>query len=428
MSNPIVEKIEEIGSTVVEYQKTNDERIEALKKNQDGRVRELEHKLDKMDEGLNEAIAAKKAAEREIEEQKHRIELLEAVYSQPRGTPQEQFEKQYCDLFLKSLRSRFEDADAINQMRECVKQAQNRKDIVLGTNASGGFALPKVIGAAIEELVLRQSEIVANVKNVSVGTSDYQELVSIFGGTSGWVAETGSRAATGTPNLRSQKPTWGELYAYPQISEWALQDIQFDAQSWLVNDVAEGMAKELSTVIYSGNGSNKPTGMTNTTPVTTADTASPMRAAAAYQYVGLQSPASPVVLNTDSIINLVYTLNPRYRSNAKFAMNTVTQGTVRRLADSNGQYLWQPSLQLGQPERLLGYEIFTWEDMASPAADAFCVAFGDFRRGYLLVNRMELAITPDQVTNPGYVRFYVRRRYGGIPLNNDAIKFLRQSD
>ena len=426
--NPIIEKIEEIGTTVNEYQKTNDERIDALKKNNDGRVRELEHKLDKMDESLNEAIKAKKAAELEIEQHKNRLELLEALSSQPRGTPQEQFEKNYTDLFLKGLRTRFQDDDVNFQMRDCLKKASERKDIVLGTNISGGFGLPKVIGMAIDELVLRQSEVAANVKQVQVGTSDYQELVSIFGGTSGWVSETGTRSATGTPNLRSQKPTWGELYAYPQISEWALQDIQFDAQAWLVNDVAEGMAKELSAVIWNGNGSNKPTGMTNTTPVSTADYASPMRAAAAYQFVGLTNPASPIVLNANSIINLVYTLAPRYRGGAKFAMNTVTQGTIRRLADSNGQYLWQPSLQQGQPERLLGYEIFTWEDMSSPADNAFCVAFGDFSRAYLLVNRAELAITSDQVTNPGYNRFYVRRRYGGIPLNNDAVKFLRLTD
>src|SRR5690606_15182217 len=98
-------------------------------------------------------------------------------------------------------------------------------------------------------------------------TSDYQELVSIHGGTSGWVAETGSRTATGTPNLRSQKPTWGELYAYPQVSEWSIQDIQFNVAEWLTNDIAEGMSNALSTAIFNGNGSAKPTGMTNTAPV-----------------------------------------------------------------------------------------------------------------------------------------------------------------
>jgi HK97 family phage major capsid protein len=428
MANPIIEKIEEIGTVVHEYQKTNDERIDQLAKGNEGRVRELEHKLDKMDSALDEAIKAKKDAERAIEEQKHRIEMLEALTDQPRGTPQEQFDAKYFDLFMKGLRSRFEDDDVKNELRDCVKKASGQKDIILGVNASGGFGLPKVIAQEIESLVLAQSEIVANVKNVQVGTSDYQELVSIFGGTSGWVSETGSRSATGTPNLRSQKPTWGELYAYPQISEWALQDLQFDAQGWLVGDIAEGMAKELSGVIWNGNGSNKPTGMTNTTPVTTADYASPMRAATAYQYVGLVGPSSPTRLNSDSIIDLVYTLNPRYRSNAKFGMNTVTQGTVRRLKDTTGQYLWQPSMQQGQPERLLGFEIFTWEEMNNPVNDGFCMGFGDFRRGYLLVSRTELAITPDQVTNPGYIRFYVRRRYGGIPLNNDAVKFLRVSD
>ena len=131
----------------------------------------------------------------------------------------------------------------------------------------------------------------------------------------------------------------------------------------------------------------------------------------------------------DDIIDLVYKLNPRYRAGSMFAMNTTTQGAVRKFKDSNGQYLWQPSLQLDQPDRLLGYQIMTWEDMADPTtADGFPVGFGNWARAYLLTSRTELMIQQEGVTNPGYIRFYVRRRYGGFPLNNDAVKLIKLAD
>lgn len=422
MANPIIEEMQKLGETVTEFQKTNDERLQAVEKGNTGLAAELNAKLDKMNTALDASQAKLKALEAEEDKKQARIEMLEALADRPKGTPEEQARKQYADLFFKGLREGFQNTEVNTQLREISK-----KDVTLGSNAGGGFALPKEIGMSVDALLLKLSDVVQNVKNIRVGTSDYQELVSIHGGTSGWVAETDSRSATGTPNLRSRKPTWGELYAYPQVSEWSIQDIQFNVADWLTNDVAEGMSNALATAIWNGNGTARPTGMTNGAPVATDDHASPLRSAAVYEYIPLTN--SPQTLTADGIIDLVYSLNPRYRGGAKFAMNTVTQGFVRKMKDSDGQYLWQPSLQVGQPDRLLGYEVFTWENMGNPTTgDALPIAFGDFARGYLLTSRTELMIQQESITNPGYVRFYVRRRYGGCPLNNDAIKFLKVSD
>jgi HK97 family phage major capsid protein len=316
------------------------------------------------------------------------------------------------------------------RMLEGKQREMQSKDVTIASNIGGGYGVPKEIAADIEKLVLKMSDIVANVKNVTVGTSDYQELVSIFGGTCGWIAETSSRTATATPNLRNVKPTWGELYSYPKVSEWSLQDIFFDVQAWLTNDIADGMAVALSTSIWNGNGTAQCTGLTNTAPVVTADYASPMRAAAAIQYIAVNaaglSNTSPTKVTMDSIINLVYNLRPVYRSGAKFAMNSTVQGFVRLLKSTQGVYYWEPSVQVGQPDRLLGYPVFTWEDMGAAATlNALPIAFGNFARGYVLVTRRELNITTDNVTAPGFVNFFVRRRYGGMVLNNDAIKILK---
>lgn len=425
MGNPILEQIDKIGSTVDEYQKTNDERIAAVEKGLDGRAKELEQKLEKMDGVIDAAQAKIKAMEAEKAKDIARIEMLEALAERPTKSPEEKAREDYKSTFFTALRNQFGNPDLNTKLKHLEEKVQ--KDVTIGTTSAGGYALPKEIGDQVDALLLKLSPIAEFVRNIQVGTSDYQELVSIHGGTSAWVSETGSRSATGTPTLRNRKPTWGELYAYPQISEWALQDMQFNAEAWLVNDVAEGMANNVSAAIWNGNGTNKPTGFTNTAPASSDDYSSPLRTESAFQYIPVTS--SPQAIGTDNIIDLVYKLNPRYRANARFAMNTVTQGFVRKLKDSNGQYLWQPSLQAGQPDRLLGYELFTWEDMANPTtADGFSVAFGDFRKAYLLVRRMELRTNQDNISTPGYVKFYVRRRWGGTVLNNDAVKLLKLAD
>jgi HK97 family phage major capsid protein len=137
------------------------------------------------------------------------------------------------------------------------------------------------------------------------------------------------------------------------------------------------------------------------------------------------SAASPDAILPDSLISLVYTLNTAYRAASTFVMNSLTTGLVRRLKDTTNQYLWAPGLAGGQPDRLLGYPVQTWEDMQDVGANLHPVAFGDFRQGYVLAERVGMRITRDNVTNIGFVKLYVRRREGGIVLNNDAIKFLK---
>ncbi len=424
MTNPIVEEMQKLQETLRTEREQNEVLIKAAQEVADTTKAEAEKKLAELDTVIQQSQQTIKTLQLEDEKKTSRIEILEALSERPKGTPEEVAREKYQEKFFDALRGGFKNPHTAQELKDLMVES---KDVTIGTNAAGGFALPKQIGSDVDALLLKLSDIVSNVKNIRVGTSDYQELVAIHGGTSGWVAETGTRSATGTPNLRSQKPTWGELYAYPQISEWSAQDLFFNVAEWLVNDVAEGMANTLATAIWSGDGSDKPTGMTNGAPVTTDDHASPLRSAVVYEYIPITS-VSPVLSGPggDDIIDLVYQLNRRYRNGASFAMNTVTQGHVRKLKNSNGDYLWESSLQVGQPDRLLGYPIFTWEDMGNPTvADAHCIGFGDFRRAYLLTSRTELMMDSEGITNPGYIRFYVRRRYGGYPLNNDAVKFLK---
>jgi HK97 family phage major capsid protein len=407
------------------FKKVNDQQIQAVKSGNDSLAAELGEKLKKIETDVTTFGELKKSIEIEMDLQRDRIEELESRSKTPGRTATQKRHDEYKGTFNEWVRNKGNSPLHEQKLQDQMRKMVEAKDITIGSSAGGGFALPEEIAREIERLELKFSPVRRLVKVVQAGTFDYKEIVNLRGATSGWVGETGSRPATNTPQLREVVPTNGELYAYPQVSEWSLDDIFFNVEAWLSEEIAQEFALQEGTAVITGNGSSKPTGMLNTTPVTTADFASPLRAAAAYQYIANTSSPTGTVLLPDSLITLIYTLNSAYRSGAMWTMNSVTLGAVRRLKDNNGQYLWQPSLQAGQPDSLLGYAVETWEQMQDIANNNFPIAFGNFRRGYVLADRVGLRVTRDNVTNIGFVRFYVRRREGGIVLNNDAIKFLR---
>jgi len=404
------------------FKETNDERIEAIAKGNESKAGELAEKLGKIDKEVSRFSELKTSIETEMQLNRERLEELESRASKPGATAQEKAANEYKSTFLDWIRHK-----GNSPLDEQKLQDMARKDVTIGSGAGGGFAVPEEISREIERLELKFSPVRRLVKVVRAGTSDYKEIVNLRGATSGWVGESGSRTATNTPSLREVTPTHGELYAYPQVSEWSLDDIFFNVESWLAEEVAQEFAQQEGTAVITGNGTSKPTGMLNTTPTTADDFASPLRAAAAYQFTASLTATSPAVAEVlpDAMIDLIYKLNSAYRSGATWVMNSNTTGAVRKLKDTTGQYLWQPSLQAGQPNQLLGYPVETWEQMADIATNAFPIGFGNFRRGYVIADRVGLRVTRDDVTNVGFVRFYVRRREGGIVLNNDAIKFLR---
>lgn len=424
----IKDMIEKAGNAWAEYRKTNDARMKAIEEGNQSRATELGVKLGKIETDLSTFVNAKNDLQKELDFQRERIEELEVRAKNPGKTPQEKRSAEYKDAFVSWIREKGENVSLTQKLNELSREMLERKDVTIASAAGGGHAVPEEISRMVNEFARKYSPVRDLVKVVQSGSSDYKELLDIGGISSGWVGESGTRSATTTPQLRQIAPTHGELYAYPTASEWALDDMFFNVEEWLASRIGRDFAIQEATAVISGNGTNKPTGMLNTTPVLTADEASPLRAAAAYQYIASPSGASPTtgdVVAPDKLIDLVYTLNSSYRAGAVWLMNSATTGAVRKLKDTTNQYLWQPGLSMGQPDRLLGYPVSVWEQMPDIATNNFPIAFGNWKEAYVLVDRVGMRITRDNVTAIGFVKFYVRRREGGIVLNNDAAKFLR---
>jgi HK97 family phage major capsid protein len=416
-----------IGEAFEEYKKANDEALAEIAK-KGVAAPETEAKLKKINDELNE-----------LGDLKRRLELMETRASRPGqagdyaiGVKLKE-ESEYRSAFERWLRNPRE-ADREQRLYSATKELQTKYrsmgleqravQVATLTGAAGGFALPEQIEQVIARLAVDISPIRSIATVRTVGTPDYKELFDVNGAAFEWVGETGTRAQTNAPDLAEVAPTFGMASARPRASEESLDDLFFDVEGWLQASVAETLAAGEGLAFVSGNGTNRPTGfLAGPAPVTTADAG---RAFGTLQYIP-SGAAAALPATLDPFLDLVYALRARYRTNARWVTSKLVLAAMRKFKDTTGQYLWQPSLSAGQPESFMGYPITEAEDMPVVAANAFPVAFGDFREGYLIADRVGIRVTRDEITLPGFVQWYVRRRVGGRLRNTQAIKLLRIS-
>lgn len=301
--------------------------------------------------------------------------------------------------------------------------ATETKALVISDDASGGYAVPEDIDAAIERTLAAISPIRAIANVVKVGTSGYRKLVTTGGTPSGWVAETAARPETDTPDFIEVAPPFGELYANPAASQQMLDDAAFDVESWLAHEIATEFARAEGAAFVNGSGINQPKGFLRGPVATTTDAT---RAFGTLQIIASGGAGGFAASNPqDRLIDLVQALRPPYRQGAAFVMNSSTAARIRKFKTSDGAFLWSPGLVAGQPETLLGYPLIEAEDMPDIAADSLSVAFGNFKAGYLIAERTETAILRDPYSHKPYVHFYATKRVGGGVVNSEAIKLMK---
>jgi HK97 family phage major capsid protein len=301
-----------------------------------------------------------------------------------------------------------------------LRSAQNAMSV--GSDPDGGYAVPEELDREILDLIREVSPMrqVANV--VTVGTSNYRKLVNKHGAGSGWVGETATRTETATAQLAELTPYWGEVYANPQVTQSVLDDVFFNVESWHAGEVQLEFAVQEGSAFLSGNGINKPKGFLAYLSAATTDKAG--RAFGTLQYIA-SGAAGALPTNPDKYVDMVQALKAPLRAGAVWMANSLSTGSMRKMKDANGQYYWQPSTQAGQPATFLGYGVVEAEDMPDVAADALPVAFGNFRRGYTIVDRLGIRVLRDPFTNKPYVGFYTTKRVGGFVADSEAIKLLK---
>ena len=390
--------VEGLGKAFEEFKATNDDRLAEIEKKgsvdpiTEEKLSKIEAELDKLEDINQQLVQAKKSQETFGE----KIERLEKISSRPSvdGSPEQTNEKK--EAFNKFLRK------GEKQLDEMEVKALSVQD-----NTQGGFLAPIEY---VNELIKTVTEIsplrtIARVRQTTLKAIQMPSRTATF--SAQWVSATGTRSETTGYTTQMEEIPTHEYYAQVDINEQLLEDSVFNLEAEMNEEFSTQFAKAEGEAFISGNGVGKPEGI-----LTNSD-------------IGTTNSGSGTALTADGLLTLIHSLKTEYGRNGTFIFNRTTLGAIRKLKDSAGQYVFQAGMMLtsGVPNTILGYPYIEMPDMPDVAGSAKPVAFGDFSRGYMVVDRVALSILRDPFTQAtsGNVRYIARRRTGGQVILAEAI-------
>lgn len=279
-----------------------------------------------------------------------------------------------------------------------------------GVQADGGYLVPEEFERQIVA-GLEEANVVRGLAKVITTSAERKIPVAATHSEAKWTAENGAYTES-NPTFDQKTIDAFKLTDLVKVSIELLQDSMFDLESYIAAEFARafGIAEEQAFCV--GTGTGQPTGIFTKKGGQVGVTA-----------------ASAAAVTADELISLVYSLKSPYRRNAKFLMNDATIGAIRKLKDGNGVYLWQPSLQAGEPDKLLGYELYTSPYVPQMAAGAFSAAFGDFRN-YWIADRSGRTVQRlnELYSANGQVGFVATERVDGKVILPEGIRLLKMKD
>lgn len=401
MSEDIKNAIQEMGKTFEEFKKVNDQRIESIEKGEgtayvDEKLAKLEAKMDSY-EDINQKLTT---AEANAENIKSQIEKLETVIRRPNSGFDTKQVDEYMNAFDTYCRKGLEGL-----------APEERKALTVSNDSTGGYLAPPEY---VRELIKDVTEIspirsIARIRSTGARSIQIPKRTGQF--SAQWVAESGTRSETEGYTVGLEELPAHEQYALVDISEQDLEDSVFDLEAEMQSEFAEQFAKAEGAAFVSGNAVGKPEGFMTNSNVASIDS------------------GSNTAITADNLITLVHNIKSDYGRNGTFVFNRSTLSAIRKLKDTAGQYVFQAgmTLQGGMVNTILGQPYVEATDMASIAQNAFPVAYGDFRRAYMIVDRVSLAVLRDPFTQAttGNVRYIARRRVGGQVVLPEAINKLK---
>ena len=286
---------------------------------------------------------------------------------------------------------------------------------------SAGYVVPPETERAIERRLMAGSPMREICTVRTVGSGVFRKPVSTAGVTAGWVAETAARPETDPATLALLEFPAADLYASPAATQSLLDDAMINLDEWLAGEVEDAFAAQETAAFVTGDGTNKPKGFLSYAIVADASQAWGDIGYVASGAAGAFTGSNPA----DKLIDLAYAPKAQFRPNGRFVMNRKTVSTVRKFKDADGNYIWTPATRPGETASLLGYPVTEIETMPDIAANASAIAFGDFQRGYLIIDRAGVRVLRDPYSAKPYVLFYTTKRVGGGVQNFDAIKVMK---
>ncbi len=390
--------LNDLARTFEEFKSVNEDRLNSLEKK--GHVdSDLQEKMERLENHLDQA--------------ENRLKQMDALASRPQLETDPDFFCSHSRAFM----------DYIRKGLEPPLHQYEQKSLSVGADRDGGYLVPSGLHDRLYA-TLQATSVMRGVSNVrEISSSVLEMLIDKDAAEVGWVAETGERRETKTPELAKARIPVHEMYARPRATQKLLDDVSLNVEEWLSQKISQKMAVLENTAFISGDGDNKPKGIL------------------AYEVVakeqwewgkleGLKTGADGNFAEgkgPETLINFFHTLKPPYLPGASWLMSRVTQGALRMLKDAeNHHYLWQPPLAGFPTPTLLGYPVMVCDDVPNlvSGTGSKSIIFGNFKEGYQIVDRTGIRVLRDPYSAKPYVEFYTTRRMGGDVLNFEALKIL----
>lgn len=340
----------------------------------------------------------------------HRLErrdAIEAELNKPQSKPltgkpmqAENGEKtgrasdEYKAAMLRALRTNFRQVS--NVLQE-------------GVDADGGYLVPEEYDSRLIRK-LTEENVIRKLANHITTAGQHKINIAATTPAAAWIDEGGALtfgdATFAQINLDAHK-----LHVAVKVTEELLYDSAFPLENYIIDEFGKALGNAEEDAFINGNGTGKPLGIL---------------AATGGAEVGVTA-AATTAITADEIINLIYSLKRPYRKNAVFLMNDATIAIVRKLKDNNGVYLWQPALTAGEPDRLLGYPVYTSQYMPTVAAGSKSIVFGDLSY-YDIGDRgtRSFAELRELFAGNGMIGFVAKERVDGKLVLPEAVKVLKQ--
>lgn len=407
-----------------EYKQTNDARIADIAKKgsadplYDEKLAKIDQRLDQF-EGLSQKLTIAEGQKKALDDLKGQFDQLATTLRRTGQGANDEAKAERANLWAKSvvLAQTIGVPNLADDQRAVLEAVtQEYKALSISTDSAGGYLAPIEY---VREIIKGVTEISAFRSLVRVRQTA-QKSIQIPKRTGQFaaqrVAEQGTRSETTGLAYGLEELPVHELYALVDISNQMLEDSAFDMASEIAMEAAEQFEVKEGAEFVSGTGVGQAEGVLTNSNVAETNSGS----AATIKDASGQA---------DGLIGLKHGIKTAYTRNATWGMNRTTLGSVRKLKDGQGQYIWMPGIAMGRPNTIDGDPYVELPDMPSEGAGLYPVIYGDFRRAYVWADRISMVMLRDPYTQAtaGNERFIVRKRSGGQVVLAEAIRKLKCS-
>jgi HK97 family phage major capsid protein len=288
------------------------------------------------------------------------------------------------------------------------------KGLSVDSEADGGFLVRPAVSATITKKVFESSPVRQVAGSETISTDRWEELYDNDEPDAGWVGERETRTETGTNQLNMIAIPVHEMYAEPKITQKLLDDSALNVEAWHQGKVAEKFARIEASAFVNGDGVKKAKGFLSYASGT------------GFNQIQQVNSGNASAFTADGLIDLQNALLEEFQMNASWMMKRASAGSVRKLKSTDGAYLWSVdpvgALNGGPMFSLLGKPLRYADDMPAVGANALAAVYGDFAKGYLIIDRIGIRVLRDPLTTKGYVKFYTCKRVGGGVRQFQALK------